>query len=381
MFGKKKTLFAPFTADDDATAEVADYAASHSYLPLDEAIAVGTPGTIRRGWHEEEFDQLAAEQKPLWTAIGEKLARPFTVAAARYRSRRDVAEGQIEIQRTVLGGAKASLDLHNAALEGYTRREPHARTMYLLRWMLLLGGDTAGIAGAAILLGEVVNLAVLQAVASAIAAITAGLVGNDIRDARLARRRARDPKELPDEYRKFAWVFSGANAGEKIVKAMILVGITVTLLIVGGIFALRDGVEGSLGGIVFGCLAGAICLASALNTYQYADEIADLLDHAYNRYLRASQRLDKLSKNKAIARYDANIAEANSIKIEHAERGAAGALKLTAFKHGISFQNPAVMGHGPAADPQPAEPDLFTTFEQHIPDSSTNGHHLNGARP
>jgi len=386
-----KNPFASFT-EEDATSDLADYAAGRSYLPLDEAIAVGTPSTITRGWHEEEFDERASEQKPLWAAMGEKLARPFTVTAARWRSRRDVAEDQIGVQRSVLEAAKENLELHNDALEGHTRREPHAKVLYLLRWASLLLGDIAGISGAAILLGEVVELAILQAVASAIAAVTAGLVGSDIRDARLARRRSRDVKDMPEEHRKFAWVFSGADVGEKIVKAMILVGITTTLLIVGGIFALRAGVEGSLGGIVFGCLAGAICLASALNTYQYADEIADLLDHAYNRYLRASKRLAKLSKNKAIATYDANTAEANSIRIEHADRGEAAAKKVTAMKHGISFDNPAVMGHGPAADPKPAaeepapvQPDLFSTFEHDLTGLGTNGagsngNHVNGSR-
>lgn len=389
-----KNLFAPF-AEDDATDELADYAAGKSYLPLDEAIAVGTPSTIKRGWHEEEFDQRAAEQEPLWAANGEKAAKPFTVTAARYRSRRDVAEHQIVVQRSVFTAAKENFDLHTDALEGYTRREPHAKVMYLLRWALLLLGDIAGISGAAILLGEVVDLAVLQAVASAVAAVTAGLVGNDIRDARLARRRARDLKDMPEKHGKFAWLFNGSDVGEKIVKAMILVGITTTVLIVGGIFALRDGVEGSLGGIVFGCLAGAICLASALNTYQYADEIADLLDHAYSRYLRASKRLAKLAENEAIAAYDANTVEAESIRTEHAYRGEAAAKKVTAMKHSISFDNPAVMGHGPAADPKPAidpeqaasarQGDLFSSLAQDLSGLSANGvsgngNYMNGSR-
>lgn len=378
MFQKK--LFPTF-ADDDATADAIERADGINYLPLDEATAVARPATLKAGWHELEFDQLVAEQKPLWTALGEKVARPFTVLAAKWKCRSEVANRQIDVQQDELDKAKADLDLHNDALQGHTRREPHAKAMYLLRWGLLLLGDIAGIAGAAILLGEIVDLAVLQAVASAIAAVTAGIVGNDIRDARLARRRERDLTTLPNEHRKFAWVFSGADIGEKIVTAIILVGVTITLLIIGGIFALRAGVEGSLGGVVFGCLAGAICLASALNTYHYADEIADLLDHAYERYLRSSRRLAKLSNSKAIATYDAATAEATSIKIEHAERGAAGALKIAALKHGVSRQNPAVMGHGPAADAPPSNPDRFSTMHFDIPDVAANGASPNGSRP
>jgi hypothetical protein len=245
----------------------------------------------------------------------------------------------------------------------------------MLRWALLLLGDIAGIAGAAVLLGEIPYLAVLQAVASAIAAVTAGLIGNDIRDARLARRRARE--KLAPEHQTFAWVYSGADGGEKIVKAMVCAAIVITLLIGVGIVTLRAGVEGSLGGTVFGCLAIAICLASALNSYTYTDEIADLLDHAYSRYEQALTKLAKLAKSKPVARYNAAIGEVTSIKAEHTQLGIAGALHYEALKYGISRGNPAVMGHGPTPAPAPRiEPNLFTEVE-----SGMNGHTANGARP
>jgi hypothetical protein len=376
-----KTLFS-FSEDDyNTTQEANDRAEAVTYPPTDETPAVAMPSTIDRGWHEPEYDKLAAEQKPLHTALGEKIARPFTVLAERWRSRHDTDRHAIDTQQDVVKRAKASLDLHNEALAGHTRREPHAKLMYLLRWALLLLGDIAGIAGAAVLLGEIPYLAVSQAVASAIAAITAGLIGNDIRDARLARRRARDPNETPEhktpEHKTFAWVYSGADVGEKIVKAMVCAAIVITLLIGVGIFTLRAGVEGSLGGTVFGCLAMAICLASALNSYTYTDEIADLLDHAYSRYERALRKLAKLAKSKAVARYNGAIAEATSIKAEHTQLGIAGAIHYEALKYGISRGNPAVMGHGPTPAPAPrTEPDVFTELERGM-----NGHTANGTRP
>ncbi|MBT1003952.1 hypothetical protein KIH31_15280 [Paenarthrobacter sp. DKR-5] len=373
MFAKKP--FRP--AHEDDTGEVISRAESISYLPLDEATAVPRPDTISSGWHEHEFDGLGAEQKRLWAAEGEKEARKAKIRGAAERVRRDTAVHQVEVQKDELAKAKADLDLHEEALAGYTRREPHAKTMYLLRWALLLLGDIAGIAGAAILLGEIPSLALLQAVASAVAAVTAGLAGNDIRDARLARRRARDTKDLPPQHQRFAWIFNGGDTGERIVKAIVLAGITITVLIIGGIFALRAGVEGSLGGIVFGCLAGAICLASVLNTYQYADEVADLLDRAYHRYIRASNRLRTLAGAPAIARYESAAAEAASITAEHSERGTAGQLKLTALKHGVSRANPAVMGHGPAPRSSFREPDLLTLLESA---DGQNGNHDIAAR-
>lgn len=366
-----KSAFSP--SDEDGTEDAITRAENISYLPLDTASAVPRPDTIERGWHEPEFENLASEQTPLWQALGEKAARPFTVKAAARQAARDAAVRQVQLQTDELEKAKADLDLHNEALAGYTRREPHAKLMYLLRWALLLLSDIAGIAGAAILLGEIPLLALLQAVASAVAAVTSGLAGNDIRDARLARRRARETKDLAAEHQRFAWVFNGADPGERIVKAVVLTALTVVVLIIGGIFALRAGVEGSLGGLVFGCLAGAICLASMLNTYYYADEIADLLDHAYNRYLRASKRLQALAMSSAIALFDAADAEAASIKAEHDHRGNAGHYKVTALMHGVSRANPAVMGHGPAPCPQLPEPDLFSLLEH-----GTNGHHDNG---
>lgn len=375
MPSRTRTLF--FSPDDDSTQEAHEIAENVTYQPIDEAPAVAKPATIDRGWHEDEYDALGAEQEPLHTARGEKLARPHKVEAERWRALYDAVQHTIAIQKTVVDKAKASLDLHIDALEGYTRREPHADLFYLLRWALLLLGDIAGIAGAAILLGEIPSLAVLQAVASAIAAVTAGLVGGDIRDARLARRRTRDPKDLAPEHQKFAWVYSGADVGEKIVKAMVCAAVTIALLIGAGIFTLRTGVEGGLSGAVFGCLAISICVASAVNSYIHADEIADLLEHAYARYERALKKLVKLSSSKAIARYNAALAEATSIRDEHAQLGPAAKLHYQALKHGISRANPAVMGHGPAPTPaSTGHPDLFTELEHGI-----NGHARNVSRP
>jgi hypothetical protein len=370
--------------DDDDTADAVDRADGIQYLPIDEATAVATPDTIDQAWHDLEYDELAAEQKPRWAARGEKLARPFVVLAQRWRCRRDADCHAIEAQQIIVDGEKGRLELTEQALHGYTRREPHAKGMYLLRWTLLLLGDIAGIAGAAVLLGEIPYLALLQAVSSAIAAVTAGLVGNDIRDARLARRRASDTKTMPAEHQQFAWLFSGADVGEKIVRAMIGAAIAVTLLIGAGIYTLRTGVEGSLGGVVFGCLAVAICLASALNSYTYADEIADLLDHAYARYTRALRKLARLARSKAVARYDAATAEAESIKTEHEHLGIAGERKILALKHGISRNNPAVLGHGPAkteTSTQPAQPDLFSALELSLNDRTAKPRTANGSRP
>jgi len=365
--------------DDNDALDAIERADGISYLPTDEAAAVPQPDTIAQGWHELEYGELAVEQKPLHTALGEKLARPFEVLAGRWERRSAADHHTIDVQKGLLDTAKARLDLVEDALHSYTRREPHAKLMYLLRWALLLLGDIAGIAGAAVLLGEIPSLAVLQAVASAIAAVTAGLVGNDIRDARLARRRARDPQELKPEHKQFAWLFSGADVGEKIVKAMVGSAVAVTLLVGVGIFTLRTGVEGGLGGAVFGCLAMAICLASAINSWNYTDEVADLLDNAYARYLRALRKFTRLSRSKAIARRDAATAEAASIKKEYEQLGVAAEHKYKALSHGIARNNPAVLGHGPAPR-SPARRDEAPPVRYDV-ERPAEDRSANGARP
>jgi hypothetical protein len=351
MLDKRRLL-----ADKYATDDLIEHADGVSYVPVDQLTAVAHPGTIAHAWHVEEFTALGEEQEHLFTAQGENSARRSTVRAAQRKPARDAALHGIAAQVRELASAQAARDLAHAALDGLVRREAGAKGMYRLRWALLLGGDVAGISGASILLGEIPQLALAQAFAAAIAAVTAGVVGKDLRDAYLRRQRARSPQSVPTEHRQYERLICGVGAGEKIVVAMILVAITAMLLIVGGIFALRTGVEGELGGIVFGALAGAICLASALNCWDYADEVADAIQRAEERYAKADKLHGKRAKDRGLVQYEGAAAEAASIQRESAASGKAARSKITALMHGVSRRNPSICGHGPAPAAAPHTP-------------------------
>ena len=221
---------------------------------------------------------------------------------------------------------------------------------YYLRWALILGGDVAGVAGAAILLGETVALGVLQAVASGTAAITSGLLAQEVRDSRLARKREKVPRDLTSDERQFAHLFRGGDSGERIVKWVVVAAALIGVLIAGSIFALRDSTEGSTAAWAFGLLAGAIALASWANVYHYTDEVSDLVDARRADYVRELKRLKRLSKEGEIAAHDAAIAHAASVKAETASRGLAAQKAVEARAGQLLNDHADVAGHGWRAD-------------------------------
>ena len=365
------------TSDHDWVDAQTSKSESISLTQGEEPSAHPKPAEIDQAYHEVEHDELASEQVRAFTALGELEARPATVTAEGLTLPAAVTEEAVRVARTIFEDAKAHLALARAALQPFTRRSPHADFKYWVTWVLLLLGDVAGVSGAAILLGEVPQLAVLQALASAIAAVTAGLVGHDVAVARHARRRERDPQALAPEHAIFGYLFTGADSGERIVKALLYAALTIGLLLFGAIFALRTGVEGPLNGVVFGFLAAAICAASALNAYHFADEISDLLSAAYKEYVRALRRLTEIATSKVLIERAEAAATAASIKAEYAERGAAAEHKINSLKAAVSRQNPHVMGHGTRptglAASLPTQPSLFNDLKSTVDLSQVNG--------
>jgi hypothetical protein len=346
-------------ADDDPTDDIMTEAENISLLPVDKAHAVPRPDTIGPAYHEDEYDQKAQVQRSLWQAEGERAAHSHTVKAGGLKARVEVIRDRIATAKVRRNEAQAALKNITDALAGYSRRGPLAKRWYLITWFLLLGGDVAGVSGAAIMFGEIPYLAVLQAVAAAVAAVTAGLIGQDIRDARLARRRQCDPAKLTPAQQPYAHLFTGGDIGETIVKAMVYAAITIALLVVGGIWALRAGATDGLAGIVYGCLAGAICLASAINCYIAADEVADLLDQAQLRYDRAEKQLEKLSRSSELLTHGEETAAEASVKTEYEHKSKAAEHAMAALKHSISRRHPGILGHGrPAAVPTTPIPKL-----------------------
>ena len=313
---------------------------------IDEAKAIPRPNGIAKLYLEEAVEKKAAEQPLLWAARGEADARPWQRKAAAFEYAATVATSSVAAQQEVVGNARDRFELTARTLGTYTRRAPGEKLPYYLRWLLILGGDVAGVAGAAILLGETVALGVLQAVASGTAAITSGLLAQEVKDSRLARKREKMPRDLTSDERRFAHLFRGGDSGEGIVKLVVLTGTLIGALIAGSIFSLRLSTEGSTAGWAFGLLAAAIALASWANVYHYTDEVSDLIDARRADYTRELKRLERLLKADGIAEYDAAIAQATSIRAEAASRGLAAQRAVEATGGQLLNEHADVAGHG-----------------------------------
>lgn len=346
--------------------------------PVDEANAVPRPDTIDKFYVEEVVQKRAEEQPPLWDAEGEAAARDWKVEAAKLRKAMDVAESIIANQQKVANQACETFELTARTLGGYTRRAPHERWPYYIRWLVILGGDVAGVAGAAILLGETVELGIMQALSSGTAAITTGLIAHEIKDSRLARKREKPTKELTPDERRFAHLFRGADSGERIVKYVVGGGLFVSALIASSIFALRLTTQGSTAGWAFGFLAAAVALASWANVYHYTDEVADLIDARRADYQGERKRLKKLSKDEEISGHNAATAEADSIGAEAIKRGEAAVKAVEALGPHLLTDHPGAAGHGwpkvqppQATDEQKEEKDEETTPSAPVIENTT----------
>ncbi len=335
------------SALDEALAE----ADSAILQRIDEASAVAAPSSVRETWLEKGYDAAVLEQEHLYVAEAERTTRRAAVEASGRRAAADEAEFALGLNRTSLQAAQRRKDATALALGPYRRRAPHAGAWYGGRWAGLVVGDISGITGAAILYGEIPILAFMQAVATGVAAVTAGVVGEDIKHLRLARQRQRPPDQLSEAERPFADFFSGGEVGRPTSRAVVKVAVGIIILVATGIFTLRTGVEGMLGGVVFGALAAAIACASLLSSYVYADDIADAIEAAdanYRRELRRHARLAKASPLSARARAEEL---AHSLHGEQDALGRAAMAKVRVLKFRALRGNPGVVGHGPGADP------------------------------
>jgi hypothetical protein len=313
---------------------------------IDEARAIPRPDGIEKFYLEEAVEKKAAEQPLLWEARGEADARPWRMKAAASEHAAMVVTSSVAAQQELVANAREHYELTARTLGGYTRRAPGEKVPYYLRWLLILGGDVAGVAGAAILLGETVELGVLQAIASGTAAITSGLLAQEVKDSRLARKREKVPRDLTSDERRFAHLFRGRDSGERIVKVVVTAGALIAVLIAGSIFALRYSTEGSTAAWAFGLLAAAVALASWANVYHYTDEVSDLIDARRADYTRELKRLETLPKAGGISEHHAALAQATSIKAEAASRGLAAQKAVEATAGQLLNEHSDVAGHG-----------------------------------
>ena len=228
----------------------------------------------------------------------------------------------------------------------YVRRSPGDAWRYGAGWALLGLGDTAGVWGAAIWLGEVPLIALGQALATGFAAVTAGLAGGELQELRQARARRRDPDSLSEDERQYQRLFLEADAGLSVTKIVAGVALSVVVLVATGVFALRAGTEGLLAGVTFGALAAATALGSFVSSYIHGDEVADLIGSYRKRYDAARRRHRGLARNRDLSRHASAVEESTSIRREHDARGRAAGQKVTALKYRMLRRNPQVVGHG-----------------------------------
>ncbi|MET4782425.1 hypothetical protein [Glaciihabitans sp. UYNi722] len=336
----------------DATADRVEEYSNLSLQQVDEAHRIN--GTTGPALHvENELDAFGREQEPLWKAEGILQSRPALIAHAGLKVQAESAEHLSRRHRRLVKRAQRRLERTVAALSPFVRRKQGQKGWFMVRTGLLLLGDVAGQAGAQIYYGEIPELALIQALAAGVAVVTAGLVGAEIKDLRMASKRKIERANLTKEQEPFAHLFDGTDDGKHIVKALVYTGVTVGVLISIGIFALRSTIDGPLSGLVYGALAAGIAAASFISSYIVTDEIADAIDTAEKDYERTIKRQTTLAASAPLKAALEKIAEDESIRGEHDVRGQAALLTYEGLKHRVLRRNPGVAGHGPAVEPEP----------------------------
>lgn len=324
---------------------------------VDEATAVTAPEVLAADtWMERGFDELAAEQQQLWPAEGEAASRDEAATAVGLTNAVEAQQFLLAKAACLVGTTKESYEHSQSTLLAWVHRGPHANFRYWVGWTVLGMGDAVGVAGAAILLGEEVWIAAGQALATGLAAVTAGLAGHDLKELRLARQRKRDPDDLTDDEKRYRRFFDDTSPGDSLLKVVAYLAGAIVVLIALGIFALRASIEGGLAGLVFGTLAAATALASFMNSYAHADEVADLIAVARRNYQGAVQDYRRISQAVPLRRQAEALEKASSIEQEYALRGQAAAHHIQAMKFQSLTANPGVVGHGPNNSKRPTAP-------------------------
>jgi hypothetical protein len=318
---------------------------------IDEASAVPRPVNIGVTYSELENEALEDEQPEQFAAAGIEASRPTEAEAAGLAPAASAAEKILGGHEKVLEAAEARLGDTLGALSPFRRRPPKAARWHYAAKSAFLVGDVAGISSAAIMLGEIPGIALVMAGSAAAATVAAGLSGTEVRDVRNRVRRARDADKLSEQQQPFAHLFEAPDRGWPFVKALCWVSVSIASTIACSIFALRSSVEDPLVGLVFGGIAASIAAASWVESYMYADDIADLIANAEADYKQTATRHQTLAGAAPWKRREEALVETDSITREHDKRGIGARLHLKSLRYGILRRNAQVVGHGPAAEP------------------------------
>lgn len=310
----------------------------------EQAKIIVRPDGIGKLWVEREYDDLEAEQTPLWDAAGEVATRDARQDAARAALGATEDTYIVTAHRARIDDALTRARRTHQFLDSYRRRPSKAKRWYQAGKCGLLLGDIAGFGTAAIWLGEMPAIALSLATSAAVATIAAGLIGSDVRDREQRRQRAEAAPEQTDDLKEYRHLFAPHTGG--VLKHMLTVAAATAGTIGVGIAALRGAVDDPLIGLIFGGIALAIAGGSFLLSYAGADEVADLIDQADADYDKAVAAHQKLAASDSASTHAASVAEADSLTREHAARGKAASAHIRALKWGILRRNPSHAGHG-----------------------------------
>ena len=315
--------------------------------PVAEAIAVPRPDTVDPFYLEEEFTARGDEQFHLHSAEGEHLALRSAALAAGLEPGSVETAYLVDTHRSVVDAALRQYLTVKAVLSPWRVRKS-SLIWYGARTLGLLIGDVAGLGGAAISYGEVPVLALSQAASAGVATITAGLVGAQYRYYQLAKQRALESDSLSEELTPYLPLLNSSSMGRSFVLGVTAVGAGIALCISTGIFVLRSGIEGTASGFTFGLLALGIAAASWINSYTYADPVADAIDSARKDYTSTQRTHRKLARSWWLLLAEQTIERARVIRLEHQLRGEAARAYVEAMKREALSLSPEVVGHGVA---------------------------------
>lgn len=335
----------------DGTAGLEAAAEAITLHRVDEAGAVARPGHIGLTWVEMEYDALRAEQIALWEASGREASQATEAEAFGLRLAADAGERMARGHEPILAQAEKRYIDTVEALGPFRRRSPKTKLLHYAAKTALLLGDMVGVTVMGINIGDYPILALLMSISAATAAVIAGLVGSEVRDLRMAQRRRRDPGTLTATQVPFEHLFTGGDSGVNIVKIFCGASAAVAFIIAASIFAGRAELDGALAGLIYGGIAAAVATASFIESYMYADDIADAIDAASAHYEKELARHTRLAGSIVWRERHQRIAETESVVSEHNARGDAAARRVEATKWGILRRHPGVVGHGAAATP------------------------------
>jgi len=343
----------------------------------DEANATSRPTNVGRFYVEAEYAHAEDEQRHAYSEKGEAEARPFDVTAKALEHDADHAVSASDAANQQSADTRARYEQAEKVLGPHVRRPDNVKWLYYLRYALILGGDIAGISGAALLLGEEPINAFLIAISAAVSAVTLGAVGREVRYLLAARARAKAPAELSEAERPYAAFFTGPHAGERIVKILLTSCAAGIALISIGILALRSSTEGGTAGAVFACVSLALGLASFYNAFDAGDDVAEHLDALIAKVAVAEKKAKTARQEPVIKDRARAAAEAQSTRSENQAAGEAAAAGIRRRLHAVLGASPGVAGNGyvPVSDPvKPSRSESETTIS--VPEAG-----LNGSRP